>query len=683
MSKATHVESDLIPVRSEYGLHARPAALIAATARRFASDIRIIKGERDANGRSIVSIMGLEVGPGDEVRLVVSGPDAVEAAKAIAQVIALDVAHTESALVEKQQRAASTVELGAFAGIASSPGIAIGRVYQLRTADMHVTEHAADPAHERRELENAIAQAHVQLEVLQARIVADGDVERAAIFAAHEELLEDPALFDEAAELIRAGKTAAYAWRAACRHQAALLVNLQNPVLAGRAADVRDVMRRILNILVGHPAAHPELPRGCIIITEDLTPSEAATLDRGKVNGFCTTTGSATSHVAILARALGIPALTGIDPRALDIDNGTTVILDGDVGVLRTDPSAAAIADAESKRSERAEAAEAALAVADEPAVTLDGRRVEIVANIGGEAEAVDAVSNGAEGVGLLRTEFMFLDRHDAPTEDEQAAAYEAIARRLGRDRILVVRCLDVGGDKPVPYLSIPPETNPFLGERGIRMLLNRPEIMRTQIRAALRASASGRVAIMFPMVATLHEWKEARRVVEEERESLKLPEVQVGIMVETASAALLADRFAEDADFFSIGTNDLTQYTLAMERGNPRLAPSMDALHPAVLRLIDHTVRGAHAHKRWVGVCGALASDPDAVPILLGLGVDELSVSVPAVPAIKARVRELSMMQCMKTARDALDASDAAEVRAIVAHHHEIKNSIQSEVRT
>jgi len=263
------------------------------------------------------------------------------------------------------------------------------------------------------------------------------------------------------------------------------------------------------------------------------------------------------------------------------------------------------------------------------------------------------------------------MDRRSAPNEDEQARTYEAIARALGPERILVIRTLDVGGDKPIPYLALAAEANPFLGERGVRLTLARPELFRAQVRAILRASPAGKVAMMFPMIATLAEWRAARELVERERVALGVPPIPVGIMVETAAAALIAERFAREADFFSIGTNDLTQYTLAMDRSNARLAPQVDTLHPAVLRLIERTVAGARQHGRWVGICGALAGDPQAIPVLLGLGVNELSADVPLVPAVKARVRALSMEECRATALEALDAADGAEVRAIVARRH------------
>ncbi|HYD53989.1 MAG TPA: phosphoenolpyruvate--protein phosphotransferase, partial [Gemmatimonadaceae bacterium] len=415
----------------------------------------------------------------------------------------------------------------------------------------------------------------------------------------------------------------------------------------------------------------PEVPPGSVVVAEDLTPSDTAALDRERVLGLCTTMGSATSHVAILARGLGLPAVAGIDPRVLQLAPGTRVLLDGDAGLLQVEPSAEQERAVGERSATRAERRRAELAAAATPATTRDGHRIEVVANLGRVDDAHRVRAAGGEGVGLLRTEFLFMERRTAPTEDEQAESYGEIAAAVGPDGICVIRTLDVGGDKPLPYLPMPAEANPFLGERGIRMTLARPALFRDQVRAILRASTRGRVAIIFPMVATLAEWREARALVERERAALRLPAIPIGIMVETASAALLAEQFAREADFFSIGTNDLTQYTLAMDRTNPRLAPQVDALHPAVLALIDLTVRGAHAHGRWVGVCGALAGDVSAVPVLVGLGVDELSADVPLVPAVKARVRALSKEECAVTAREALAAEDGAAVRSLVERRH------------
>ncbi len=312
-----------------------------------------------------------------------------------------------------------------------------------------------------------------------------------------------------------------------------------------------------------------------------------------------------------------------------------------------------------------------ALAAAHDAAATRDGHRIEVAANLGAVAEASAVVAAGGDGIGLLRSEFLFMERRDAPDEEEQYGAYAAVAAALGAERPVIVRTLDIGGDKPLAFLPMAAEANPFLGERGVRVSLARPALFRVQLRAILRAASAGRVAVMFPMISTLDEWRSARALLEEERLALGAPRIPVGIMVETAAAAMLADRFAEEADFLSIGTNDLTQYTLAMDRTNPRLAPQVDALSPAVLRLVERTVAGGHAHGRWVGVCGALAGDPAAVPVLVGLGVDELSVDIPLVPMVKARVRGLVRAECEETARRALALDDGAAIRALVAARH------------
>ena len=439
-------------------------------------------------------------------------------------------------------------------------------------------------------------------------------------------------------------------------------------MIAARANDLRDVGRRVLRLLTGTTEARLDPPANAILIAEDLTPSDTTNLDRTRVLGFCTTSGGATSHVAILARALDIPAIAAIDPRALDLADGTLVVLDGTAGVLRLRPSEAETAQVRERQQQHAARRQVEIANAAAPATTSDGRRIEVVANVGGVAETEQAVALGGEGVGLLRSEFLFLERGTAPSEDEQTTVYTAIASQLGPERRLIIRTLDVGGDKPLAYLPLGREDNPFLGERGIRVQLARPELLRTQLRAILRASRAGNVHVMFPMIATMAEWRAAKAMLDAECEALGVSQIPAGIMIEVPSAAIMADAFAREVDFFSIGTNDLTQYTLAMDRGNPKLAPQIDGLNPAVLQLIGHTVAAAHARGKWVGVCGGIAGDAQAIPVLLGLGVDELSVSVPSLPAVKAQVRELSHAACVDLATRALAADSAADVRALVA---------------
>lgn len=666
-------QSQPIVVSHETGLHARPAALVAAAARKFGADVRLLKGDREANARSVVSIMALEVGGGDTITVVARGDRAAEAVAAIEHTLRHDLGRDHQRAAAEPAPLVQSVggDSRSLHGVGASPGVAIGQIFQLRHQDEVIEERALDPNQARRELDAAIASAHLQLETLRTRMAQEADSDRAAIFGAHQELLEDPEVLDEAATQIRNGASAAFAWRTAYTSQANRLFGLKNKLLAARAADMKDVGRRVLHLLIGDDDASPLIPPDTIIVAEDLAPSEAASLNPANVRGFCTTMGSATSHVSILARGLGIPAVAGINPAALEIPAGTRAVIDGDAGTLSLEPGADEEADVRRRQAASATRKAAENAAADQPAITRDGHRVEVVANIGDEAEGEKVVGAGGEGVGLLRSEFLFMDRRVAPDEDEQARVYTAVAKALGPDRILVIRTLDVGGDKPLSYMPMASEANPFLGERGIRLMYDHPDVLRTQIRAILRAASHGRIAIMFPMIATLDEFRDARYMVEEEKEKLGAPRVQIGIMVETASAALISERFAEVADFFSIGTNDLTQYTLAMDRTNPRLAKQLDALHPAVLKLIELTVRGAGKHGKWVGLCGALAGDPEAVPVLVGLGIHELSVSVPAVASTKARVRSLTLEECRQTAREALEAGDGAEVRRIVARRH------------
>lgn len=672
------ITSEAILIPNSTGLHARPAAVLANLAKQYQSRILLQRGDDQANAKSVVSIMGLEVGYQDKVLLSAEGPDAQQAIATIAPELAAGLGDEGA----RPAPAPATTELSEDAapaprprsddpnlllGVAASPGLAVGKVFQLRRHKIKVNETGGSANDERRLLDRALDQAQVQLESLQSELQAQADPAKAAIFAAHQELLADPDLLEIAESCLAKGKSAAFAWQNAFSTHAVRLSKLKNPLLAARAADLRDVGRRVLAIITGQPLEGPDIPANSILITEDLTPSDTAKLDRNKVLGFCTVGGGATSHVAILARALDIPAVAGIEPRALELSNGEPVVLDGSTGKLRLNPDAAEIERISQLREKLAARQQAELAAADQPATTSDGHNVEVVANIGGEDDARRAVELGGEGVGLLRSEFLYLERASAPTEDEQTTIYSDIASALD-GRPMIIRTLDVGGDKPLPYLPMPREENPFLGVRGVRVGLEKPELLRTQLRAILRASIGNRLRVMFPMIATLDEIRSVKGMLDEERARVdEAGELEVGIMVEVPSTAVMAEQFAREVDFFSIGSNDLTQYTLAMDRGHPKLASIADAMNPAVLNLIAHTVTGAHAHGKWVGVCGGIASDPQAVAILVGIGVDELSVSVPSIPAVKAEVRARSLSECKALAEQALKQDSAAAVRALV----------------
>ena len=672
------VTSPAILVANKTGLHVRPAAVLANVAKSFKSEIKVQKGERSANARSITSLMALEVLGGDKLVLVAKGSDAKEAVNKLSQLIASglgDEGHpaapapattTIAKIAEPPPRPRSD-DPNLLLGAAASPGLAVGNVYQVRRAEIMVEEEGRGVQYEQERLTDAIRRARGELEALRASLHAKADPAKAAIFAAHAELLDDPDFLDIANSAIAKGKSAAFAWKKATELHADRLAALRNELLAQRANDVRDVGQRVLLHLTGVTPLPPQYPVRSVLIAEDLTPSDAATIEAGTVVGFATVRGGATSHVAILARSLGIPAVAGIEPRALEVSNGTPVILDGAKGSLRLSPPAAEIEVIVERQARLKAQRDDDVAHALEPAGTkCGGKHIMVFANIDGLKHAQQVGSLGGEGVGLLRTEFLFMDRSTAPTEDEQTQCYAAILKSVGPDRPVVIRTLDVGGDKPLPYLPIPREDNPFLGERGIRVGLDRPEVLRTQLRAILRASSAGKVAVMFPMIATVQELRDAKAILLEESNSLGIEPVPCGIMVEVPSVPLMMHSFAYEADFFSIGTNDLTQYTLAMDRGHPKFAPTVDALNPAVLRLIAQTINGAHAQHRAVGICGGVAGDPQAVPILVGLDIDELSVSLPAIPTVKAQIRRLSLTSCRELAQRALSCWTVEEVRAL-----------------
>jgi phosphocarrier protein FPr len=675
-AKTVTSEAILIPNRT--GLHARPAAVLANLARSFQSAIKLQLGDRTANARSVTAIMALEVAHGSKVQVIATGADAAAAVEKLAEVLAQGCGDegctpapapatttVSAAAAPPQRRKSSDPDL--LVGVSASPGLAVGEVFQVRRMEIEVQETGAGVDVERHRLENAIATAQGQLSALRASLHAKADPAKAAIFAAHEELLSDPDLLEIAESAIAKGKSAAFGWKKAVTTHADRLAALRNELLAQRANDLRDVGLRVLALITGTEVHQPQYPANAILIAEDLTPSDTATLDRSRVVGFCTTRGGATSHVAILARSLGIPALAGVEASALDVPNGTPAILDASIGTLRLRASSEQITRVRAAQQAAEARRKANMEHALEPATTVDGVRIEILGNIGGVKDAGQIAKLGGEGVGLLRSEFLFMERSDAPSENEQFEMYKAVAEAIGPGHPIIIRTLDVGGDKPLPYLPIPKEDNPFLGERGIRVCLDRPEILRTQLRAILRAAAFGDISVMFPMITSLEELRDAKAILAEEAASLKLPPVPAGIMVEVPATAVMAAQFAREADFFSIGTNDLTQYTLAMDRGHPKLAPKVDGLNPAILKLIAHTVSGARSSGKRVGVCGGIATDASAVPLLIGLGVDELSVSLPAIPAVKAQIRTLSMDACRKLAEAALAAESADEVRALV----------------
>ncbi|MGB1270507.1 MAG: phosphoenolpyruvate--protein phosphotransferase [Endozoicomonas sp.] len=667
-----------IIVKNPLGLHARPAAQLIQIVRRFASEVAVLNKDnsKESKANSLTALMGLQTALGSRLEVTVHGPDAEEALKAIVEGFAdglgeevSDVTVSAEETFEEEAPLLGPVAGadGRLPGVKAAPGMAIGELYhQIRELPSY-PEEGVGVSDELGQLDYGIEQASHALTQLVEKMESEGVGGHAEVFVAHQQLLEDPAIGERARQLIDSGKSAIWAWHRSFLAEADEMRKLDNPMLAARATDVEDVGLRVLRNLMGIEGGMDQLPENTVLCLDDITPSEVVTLDRKRVVGICTIEGGATSHAAILAGSLGIPYLVNVPEDIRQYDNGSGIILNANKGFMKMNPSADDISECQKQQEQMTAESDAALKVADQPAITKDGHRVEIAANIANLEDAEKGVKLGAEAVGLLRSEFLYMERATEPSMGEQIKAYEDILGAMGKDRPVIIRTLDVGGDKPLAYLPLPREENPFLGERGVRIGINRPAMLRKQVRAILKAAHAGCARIMFPMISSLDEFRAVKKLVQEEQELAGVT-VEIGIMIEVPSAAMLADHFAKEVDFFSIGTNDLTQYTLAIDRGHPKLAARVDGLHPAVLRLIDMTVKAADREGKWTGICGSLASDPAAAPILVGLGVQELSVSVPALPVLKARVRDLSYEQCQSLAREALDMDSAEGVRSLTA---------------
>ena len=655
-------------VRHAEGLHARPAALVADAARRFRSAVELRFRGKTANARSPMALMGLCTAAGDEVEVVASGPDAEAAREAVSRALEQVVAQTAHAPAAAKAPAAPGPSPGLFelGGVVASVGVAVGETFHLRREVTDVPEQGRGEAVERGELERALREVGADIEAAVARARQRRTVEEVAILEAHRALIEDPELFGRAAALVAAGKGAAWAFAAVVKEQSAVLLGSGSALLAERVADLRDLARQVVARLTGRPPVIPELPARALLLAEDLSPGELAVLDRSRLAGIITQLGGPTAHVAIVARSQQIPALVAVGPALRAVPDGQVAVLDAERGVLDWRPSAAALAAASARIAHAEARRQEASRSAGGPAVTRDGVRVEVAANVSRPDEAAAAGGKGADAVGLLRTELIFAERETAPTEEEQRAAYQAVVDALG-GRTVIIRTLDVGADKQLAYLPQAHEENPALGLRGVRLSLARPELLAEQLRACLRVRPLSLVRIMLPMVTDLDDVLRAREVLRAEASGLGVQPPELGVMIETPAAAVLADQLAPEVDFLSLGTNDLTQYTLAMDRTNASVAARLDDLHPAVLRLVAQAAAGATRHGKWIGVCGGMASDPLAVPLLLGLGVTELSVGPGAVAEVKELVRRLDRLACADLAQRAQALPSAAAVRELV----------------
>jgi phosphocarrier protein FPr len=641
------------------GLHARPAAQLVRLARRYRARVTL----DNVAASSINAVLSLGAREGHQLRVRAQGAEAHEALAAL-------VSFIESGCGEM----APAEPMAQASGIAASAGIAIGPLVRLRPAAVEITPRAIEnPEAEQQRLAAAIHGAQEETRALYEWSKTHIGADEAGIFDAQSLFLEDPELLGAVSRMLQQDRVGAEsAWQAETTRLADRLAALDDPYLRARAADVADVAARVLRRLTGHSTATRVLREPAILSAHDLTPSEVKDFDPTLVLGLCLEAASASAHSVILARAMGIPVVAGLGPGISALADGTIVAVDGEQGTVWISPDADRVAALEARRREWLAARRAAELERHTPAATRDGRRIRVFANISGIPEAVEAVARGAEGVGVLRTEFLFLGRAAAPGEEEQLAAYRAIAESLD-GRPLTVRALDIGGDKSLPYVEIGEEANPFLGCRGIRVMLRRRDLFRTQLRAILRAGAAHPVELLLPMIASLDELRETKAIVGEaeadlEREGLPFRKnIRIGVMIEVPAAVTIADQLAREASFFSIGSNDLIQYAMAADRTNSRVAPIADPFQPAVLRMIRQTIEAGRGAGIDVALCGELAADSVATPLLLGLGLEEFSVSAPLIPELKRAISLWSAPEAEAVAREALAMDSNQSVRRLL----------------
>jgi len=679
------------------GLHARPASAWLHAARDQAQQDSQFQVRNTRNGLSstfvsLVDLLHIDARCGDTLVFSAQGAQAQQhLQQVLAQVKALSqeekaIASAASVnLAAAKDQAASTWRSPegkeVLHGVSASPGLCIGTVQRIHSGAVDIADTPEPLAQAGQRLQSAIDAAQAQLAALIDEVGRRVGASDGAIFKSHTELLRDEVLLATVAQYLCQGHGLAWSWQRAYTEVSTQMQAQGNPVLASRAADICDVGQRVLSHIapeyalgeVASVLAHlPEDRQDVVLVADDLSPSDTANLDTSRVRALVTALGGPYAHTAILARTLGLPAIVAVGDTLHQVQDGQKVIVDGSSGILWLAPEEDDIQAAQTQIQAMQLQCEQQMQQRQLPATTQDGRTTAIAANINHPEQAAMAIDCGAEGVGLMRTEFLFLERGSSPTEDEQYATYCAMFDAL-QGRPLIVRTLDIGGDKQAAYLNLPHEDNPFLGVRGARLLLRRPDLLQPQLRALYRTAKdrckddkAQNLWIMFPMITTVEEVAQIKRLAEAIRLELDAPSVPLGIMIEVPAAALLAHKFAAHVDFFSIGTNDLTQYTLAMDRQNPVLAAQADSLHPAVLRMIDATVQGARQHGRWVGVCGGLAGDAFGAGLLVGLGVQELSMTSQQIPEVKDWLRAHHVEHLQALARKALTLETAVQVRAL-----------------
>ena len=559
-------------------------------------------------------------------------------------------------------------------GIATSSGIAIGKVYKLEQPTVVISTEKKDTEEQLKVFDDALAKTIIDIEQIKERASATLAKEELAIFDAHLMMAQDPEYKDQIVNMIKDGSNADQATKTVSDMMIGMFESMDDAYFKERAADIKDVSFRLLCNILG--LTIPDLTaidEEVVIVAEEMTPSDTAQLNKKYSLGFVTEIGGKTSHAAIMAVALGLPAVVGCTGIMSSCKHGDKIILDAKEGDVIINPNEEELKIYEEKRVKFLEEKEALQVLLNQPSITVDGHQVELVGNIGSPKDMDNVVANGAEGVGLYRTEFLYMEStEDFPSEDDQFEAYKVVLQRAEGKRV-VVRTLDIGGDKKLPYFEFDPEMNPFLGYRAIRLCLDRKDIFKTQVRALLKASVYGKLAIMFPMIATVNEFRNAKQFVMDTKEELKKEgievsnEIEIGMMVEIPASAVLADEFAKYADFFSIGTNDLIQYSMAADRMSEKGAYLYQPLNPAILRLIKMTIDGAHSQGRWCGMCGEMGGDPMAAPVLLGLGLDEFSMSASKILPTRKIITNLNKKEMEDLAGKALKCHTEEEVMEMV----------------
>jgi len=673
------------------GLHARPASLFVQLASKFKSEIKvqnITAGKKPADAKSIMDMAVNGTGEkGDIIRIIAEGEDAEEAIKELKELVESGFGELDSTTEKinfKFQKSDSHVHdlieekpvektnKKSFKGTPVCPGYAVAPAWVYKREVLKTSKKKEGKFITYDELLKVIEKVSAETKVIKEKLVKNGDSKVAAIFEFHEMILNDEKMKVEIKNLVSDGLSADEAFVKVINSWIDKLENQEFELMKERAKDLEDIKNRVLLILFEKEGQSISPAEKSILLIDELLPSETAILDKDKVIGIATAYGGTTSHAAIIARMLGIPSIVGLGAEILNIPSGTLVALDSVNGVLLVNPNEKVVEEFMEKNSLLKLKEKELIDKAKELSKTKDGRRIEVFANVG-KIDGLEEIKKfGAEGIGLLRTEFMYVDKKKAPTEEEQFSNYSLVSKIM-KEKPVVIRTLDIGGDKPLEYISLDAEDNPFLGVRAIRLYKKHPELFKTQIKAILRAN-QGNLKLMLPMISSIDEVRWAKKIIDECKtellsKSIKFnPEIEIGIMIEIPSAALMSEILAKEVDFFSIGTNDLTQYTLAVDRGNKNLGYLFDSLEPSILRLIKITVDNAHKYGRLVSVCGEVASEKEAIPILIGLGVDELSMNPRMIPYAKELIRTLSYQEVRDLALKTLNMENASQVREFIS---------------